>query len=318
METETAPEKTTIEKSITTRTLKSASGQEYNFPFLVVDSPDKWPEAASFCVRRTIPNTKIGIPIRGISYEDFDRIQEEYAIPAAPEPKSPGYEALRAAREDAILAKEVALIEISTGMKIPGDDSKEKVEFVKAKGKSDVDGLLSYVQDFGCCWVEGDAQTPLVSQYQSLCEEESVESATPFAMWSDAKDSSYSFIFQRPHDNFICEFPLRGISSEKDTAIRKATDPGEPECIPYKDPISGRISGVRHNPNDHKWLKRANKMQKKALILYLEATLPFSIPGETEEERAKWLGKRLIGDVAALKRYIDRNVTSFGASLSFF
>ncbi len=195
----------------------------------------------------------------------------------------------------------------------------DKIAFLRSKGKAEVQGLIGFIQDYGCCWDDNNTDSPLINQYRALQEQKAeVVNDAPFTLWSDAKDSSYSFVIQRPHDNYITEFQLRGISGERDQEIRRSTDPGEPGCIPYNDPRTGRTTGVQHNPNDVAWIKKANRLSKKALLMYIEATMPFAIPGADDKERAEWIGKRLVGDVAALKLFIDKTITSYGASMSFF
>ncbi|NOJ28247.1 MAG: hypothetical protein DA330_09585, partial [Nitrososphaera sp.] len=179
--------------------------------------------------------------------------------------------------------------------------------------------IVQFIESDAACHSGMNTIRPAIEQYRSACSRnaEIVSLSDSLEEWTVSSESKYTFWLQRPSDPYITEFHLSGLTREEALAIQKETDPGEPPAMPQRDD-RGRVIGQQPNPNDPLYQRKASQLNKRQLLLYLQKCMSFKIPGETEEERSGWLGKRLIGDLVLLKEFIETNILSAEGAIGTF
>ena len=320
-----APPPLTYQPSIVTRRLfVPGLSAEQDFQFAVIDSAEAWPEASQIRSKKLLPlgpGKKLQIDSSGISWDDYVAILQEPPIPEWPvgnTNKEPD-EAFLALREAATLDRRVLLIERATQKKIPGATKEDKRCFLKSRTAGEVEALMQFVNSDACCWSDLSLSTEMIERYRAACNAnaEIISLSDTMDEGSVSTESKYTFHLQRPGDSFISEFHLSGMAREEAIRIRKDCHPGDPPLMPQRNE-QGRPIGTTPNPNDPLYQIKVRKSNKRELLLYLQSCMAFPIPGNTEEDRSAWLGKRLIGDLTLLKEFIESNILSAEGSIQSF
>jgi hypothetical protein len=70
--------------------------------------------------------------------------------------------------------------------------------------------------------------------------------------------------------------------------------------------------------NEPRYLAQVKRIKLRKTIQYIQACLPFNIPGENEKEKNEWLGERICGDVLKLQLFIQNELVDYSWGLSFF
>jgi hypothetical protein len=307
--------------NIVERTLRlPGQATEVTFPFVVVDSPDAWPEASSLVGEKilTFGETKLRFKSHGVSYDEYIAIQHTHHIPEWSKKEADPTPEFIAERTMAVTDRRIALIEATMRKPVPGKTHDEKRSWLQSKTQGEIDALISFVNSHGCAWLDSNTRTTLISQYQAICEQNAmIVNVDSLECWGSALESKYFFLLQRPYDPYITEFQLRGLKREDVLRIQKECSPGDPPLLATHD-AGGRINGTVPNHSDPNYQLKMNKANKKELLMYLQLAMPFEIPGTTEVERMEWLGKRVVGDLTLLKQFIETRILSYQGELDLF
>lgn len=311
----------TLEKE--TRSYVSKDNTEHSFDFLVINSPEKWQEASSITGNFNMPLLGMGrtikFPLRGLSMKEWVDIEVQHKIPEWKEEKRKPTDEFLTQRELAIAAKRAHVIEVSSGKPIPGDSYTEKAIALQKLNPGEVQSLYVYIQDVVCANEDGS----LMQQFRELIADQAKENVlefTSFEDWQKASEYGYMFRMQRPTDNFILEFPLKNVSAEAKMTIELETRDPDPPMVPYRDPVTNRFVPNQMVPDttDMNWLARCRAVGQKRLVMFLNACLPFQIPGENQLKQYEWVASRLLGDVLRLQNFIENELCGYRSRFDFF
>lgn len=295
------------------------------FHFLVIDKPEKWEQATD--VTNTFPltipnaNKRIEIPMKGISYSQWATVMAKFPVPEHDgEGEPPAI--LIAAKDVARKERKLALFEIATGMTVPGKDFTERSRFIDQCNPGDIDSMEIFITR-DLCNTENFIG-PYLAVYSEMAArfpQENVVKIESFAdLMKESIDSTHAFKMNRLNQTYIVEFPLRVLSAEQKQEIEKQTAEPTPPMVPQIHPVTGQpIPGKRRiNRADASWIRNINRVDQKRTLLYLNACLPFKIPGDNEESQMKWIGDRLVGDVKQVNNYITDVILGLEGRYSFF
>lgn len=322
----------TFEKLLEKREVEYFTGLEKpktakaTFPFLVVDAPEKWPEAKEFTYEYNMPmlgtQDRLRFPLTGVSLAEWSEVDASVVVPEWDGEVGKESDEFLTVKNQAVAHKEVILLEKSLGKPIPGKSSEEKRAFLAQRNPGEIDALMLYIRDCACGWSDVDPQ--LVAEYQELLRKGTLQPEakqfTSFDDWKVATECTYCFRRQRMGDKYILEFPLKGITrADKERIEIETKEPPAPK-VPSRDAEGkmDRNAPTKEDRTDPSWLKMARAVYEKETVLLLQATLTFTIPGDNEKEQYDWISKRLVGDVMQLKKYIQTDLLTFTSRYNFF
>jgi len=299
----------------TRRLISTTNSQTREFDIMVIDSADKWDEATSFHSEYTMPilgsNKKLRFKLQGISYADWAKIEAANQIPDWTGEGEPSAEFTHQLDYIA-MCKNVAFFELSTGKKIPGNTPKDKVDFLSERNPGEINALFTFLTDKACALKDG----LLLADYEAFSRQAilpEVVEIEDFNSWSKASDSQYFFRMQRPFQDYILEFPIKGIDKD----VRKRIDdetkfPSPPQTLARRPGGKGfDPSQIVYDNKDPSYIKSCNAIEQKRTLLFMEQCLLFPIPGSTTKEKYDWLSKRLVGDVFRLRSFIQNDLLSY-------
>lgn len=307
-----------------TRKFKTRDQSECEFKFLVVDRPERWPEATHFHSVYEMPllgNTKkIHFHLTGVSLAEWDKMEVEHDIPDWNGDGKPDDDFL-AKRQQVVNEKMAHVFEISIGKKLPGSTWAEKADVLKKLNPGEVEALYHYVQNVACNYRDGRilANFAALSADRVETAEDMIE-FTDYAEWAKVTESAYFFRMQRAFEDYILEFPLKNMGSDTRSQIEIETRDPDPPKKPKRDPRTERLVPGETVPdlNDPHWRARCRVVAQKRAVLYFNACLPFTLPGSNHLEQYEWLSKRLMGDVVRLKSFIEEELCGYASRYSFF
>ena len=309
-----------------------ADGQKTQFNFLVIDKPEKWAPASesitTFKFQQAGSSRAVNIPLRGISWMEWEEIEMKFPLPEPEEDTNPNQitnkdkdKEFNRLTDLATNKRRASLFELSTGKSLPGETIDEKVASLKKMVAGSAASLFAFIMDESSNLREFDGT--LLRMYKDGIKNNSKITEVEFTGFSDffATASIGSFFqMQRPSDEFIVEFPLKNISDEEKQKIEESVTDPVPQSRPGKNPITGKP-----DPNfpifatqEPRYREAMRAAARQRLVMKLEAVLPFKIPGANFEERYKWVGARLLGDVFKLSEFITKEVMNYGGRISFF
>lgn len=276
---------------------------------VVVDQADKWPEAASV-KGSTIIDTfggQMEFEYRAMSYAEYMAQNEEVPDPVPPMREINGMERPDLDNPDHQLAEAecsfkrmVRAIDMCW-RSLPGDNLGEKVKWVQENFYREGEIIHLYQQIMRVSGLSAGAPVMPVSTA-------SVVKADPQS-WATNSRHRVGYAIRRAGVELV--FELSGLSQVKQNQIASATRPPDPPMKPKKNRLTGRPEGTFADVNDEKYRRACADMKKFERVLQLEAALPFSIPGTTNEDRHEWLGKRPAFEVLNLLSHLNANVTSY-------
>jgi hypothetical protein len=118
--------------------------------------------------------------------------------------------------------------------------------------------------------------------------------------------------------------PLKGIPAKVYYSIRQQTMPIKPPMKrePQTDRRGKLVVGANplevEDRDDPDYRKSVDEMANKGQTLILDAALTFPIPGNTWQEKHKWLMDRLPGDVDKLYNFIILELLNLGAKVGSY
>jgi len=288
--------------------------KDTKFKIIIVDSPEKWSDANNLLFEQSVDfsiNRKMLFKFRGIPYSVWNYAMMNYKILDDTEQnKEPNRVAL--------LSRKIHLLEHATGVKFNGNTIDEKIANYEQKPIKFVDQLNSLINDIVC----GVSDGPLMLAYKKELEKapSTIENFGSFDELDSINQSEFELYIQRPFQNHILVFPIKAISNSEKQAIENQIPRPTPPLKPRRD-SAGRIdytSSPEPDINDPGYLAKLRIAAEKRITLYLDACLPFNIPGNAFTEKSEWIGKKLVGDVHKLHRFIEDNVINYTGGYSFF
>ena len=308
------------------REIHTKDGQKYSYKFLVIDSPDKWLPASSYSCDYIMqsPGSSDGLRFKfqGVSFqqlEDIEWVHEEPDLPPASDRSQEQEQQYRVW----LMTKRANLFEVSSGKKIPGEDYYAKARFLLSKfNDADVEAMHKFIQSSAAALGDGI----LMQRYYDLALERSNQGQNKVVEFKDMGDweefckASYSFLMQRPADDYIIEFPLKNLTAEQKISIEFETkEPPAPQ-MPSRDPatrkfIPGKMEPDFKNPG---WRAKCREIAHKRTAILIESCLMFEIPGTNISEKYNWISQRTCGDVYRLKTFIEDEVCNYHSRLKSF
>lgn len=308
-----------------TRKLKDDK-REVPFQFLVVDSPEKWQPAREVPCVYDMPivgsSQKMRFNCRAISSKEWEFLEASHPIPQwiyegdPPEDHKTNQEKARSART-------IATLELALDKKFPGETFDEKLAVLNNKMPGEIDSLMIFVHRNLCNWDKFSSE--LLAQYELMIrtapqEPKDIVEFSGFENWLTASEVKYFYRMCRPQQDYILEFPLRGLT--KNDKERFDTETKEPQApmVPAIDSTTKKIKRGEMIPNtqDPNWIKVIRGIAQKRTVLILEACLPFTIPGTDIASKYEWIAERPIGDLSRLKTFIEEEFLSYGSRLNSF
>jgi hypothetical protein len=303
------------------------NGESYSFNFLVIDRAEKWLGVNDYehkTILRSNGNRKgLVLPLKGLSYEQWSEIEFEHIRPDIPDNidslEQSAQDAYKKKVDEALQARTVKVMEVSTGKSIPGNTIEEKLHFLQSLGMGEAEALHDKVVDYYSACDPGD-QVPI---YRALTKQVKPEEQIVFQSFDDWLSLSYAGMplqWQHPWEDFLIEFPLKKITQEEYDDIFKEYAPPNPPERPGKNPVTGKLDPKTplRNFSDRNYRNRTREVAVTRLVALLDLLLPFQIPGNNEKDKAKWLGSRLLGDVTALEQFLNLELRNYKARFDFF
>ncbi len=316
------PDPFTSKEEIEVRTI-IVEGVPRPFRVMTVDSAEKWKEASeyklSYCMYIQSANQRMTIPMNAISLQQWDALEQAHVIPQWRIEGQKPTDEFDIKHKLAILNKQIAIFELAIGKKIPGANATEKQRWLEERSSGDAIAITNYIFDVACGFESGR----LVADYnQALSTGNSDASKviefTDFADWDVASKTKHFFRMSRSFEDYIMEIPMSGITSAKKAEIEQETKEPDAPMLPSKLP-NGRfdVTNIVPNYEDYNYLKSVRAVQQRRTVLYLNACLPFQIPGQNFLEQYAWLSRRIVGDVQSIRQFIDRDMMSYRGRLDF-
>lgn len=313
------------------RVFNEEDGGQSRFDVLVIDKPEKWLPAKEHSEKLDIktPGTERikRFNLNAISYHEWENIEDSNPLPELKQDEygndntsDPQFlEAHNRVHE----ARNILFIEASIGEKITGTTTEEKTAWLNKRSSGEFQRIVSFVKRTMGALTDGvtlDQYNAVVMSDVSVGDTAAVKEVKSLTDWEEVDDSYGCFRISRPFENYIVEFPVKAISSEVKSEIEKACTPPIPPKGPYVDPITGKIDPRRVMPNvkDPHYLQKVNQMHSKKLLMLVQAALIFEIPGNTHEEKIRWLTDRIVGDVVKLRRFIDEELLGYKQQFDSF
>lgn len=298
-------------------------------PVLVVDSPEKWLAADMRKVTMSMElpgnNRVLRIPMRGLSMTEWTNVEQTHPIPewnAEEDGPEPGD--FQQLKTDAIDNRVIAIMEIATGQKFPGESLEAKREWLRKRNEAECDAIRAFIRRNLQNFSNDNAPLtmPLLNRYeldQSLQPINEVEFAS-FEDWKAATEVEHVLRFQRWGDPYIVEIPMRSLSAELSNSILENTKEPTPPKVPMRDALTGTfIRGEdRYNRHDMQYLRKLRAANQLRLAKFCNACLMFAIPGENELAQYQWLAGRLAGDVTRVQSFIENDILGITARYNFF
>jgi len=297
---------------------------EFIFNVLKIDSPEKWQPAQNTkrLFHWNIGNKTLKVNLSGISYGKWSEIEDSAPIPERPNSDDiQEQDKYQEEFEKQLTRKRILSMESATGMEIPGSIIEEKEEWIKRKSDKELESIFDYIQSNVCCIGNGN----LDEEYKQVLLESDLNGVSidlkSLEDWDDANAVEHTLRFNRPGEDYIVEIPLNGISKDIRKKIESETKDPLPPKILKRDPKSRKFdpsAPPEYNFKDPNWIKRVNDLAKKRMVLLFDTCLTFDIPGNSTEEKYKWISDRLLGDVIKLRDFIRNELIGFSEYRDFF
>ncbi len=311
------------ESHVEEKTVETPDGVE-SFPFVTVDNAEKWRPAAdhNFTATIGINGTEKRFKLRGLSYAFWEAMERSNPLPeqevdALGNPvESTAY---RKKLDDAISIRQITVIEKATGIAFPGNNIHEKLSNFRTLPPAETKQLYDSVVGNAGAFTEGR----LLGQYELASSRaikgQGIKDIDSFDLWTAASQTNAMFRLQRGSQPFILEFLLKSISSDTKQNIEELCKLPEPPKSHKRDPVTKRLLANVTEPNykDTSWLEKCRVIEQKEMVLVLESVLLFTIPGNNAQEKYTWISERLIGEVVALKNFIDNEIYGYRTKIAF-
>lgn len=302
-----------------TRTL-NINDQKVEIDFLVVDSPEKWELAEHSSGHYDMPmpgsSRRMRFACKGVSAAQWEEVEVLHPIPQWCEPDVPEPPEFRKGHKILSELKAMRVMEISIGMTFPGKSESERLAWLNQRPDGEREALWNYIHNE----VLGFNNGRFTAMLRNHKEELQIEEFKNFDDWAVAEQSKYFLRIHRPLQNYIVEFPIRGISAEQKTALIEECKDPDPPREPWIDPQTKRhVAGKTiANLNHPGWLRQMRAVAQKRTAMMFEMALPFDMPGSTYKDKYNWIVTHLAGDLVHIQRFIVNDVVGYGGRYDFF
>jgi len=286
----------------------------------VVDvlKPEDWTPAEEVSDLRWIPTASGDkqFKLRALSYLEENETYSKIKDPEVPaikrnrqvikNPEDPEYQK---ALSRANFLRNVMKVDLCWA-KIPGETIEEKGDWFDKNMKREGE-LVNLVNEIN--------EVSGYGSIQKQDEDDNIDDKPMMMMTPDqwAKSSQKPVYFKIERKDVILRFKLNGISGKRTKEIEIACDPGNPPREPIRG-IDGRTSNEPlPNPNNPRYIKKKADMLLAERMMFIEDALPFKFPGETIEDKTKWLGARPAGEVVNLYRFVRVDNLSYKDKTDF-
>lgn len=304
-----------------TITVKS-DDKEKKLKILCIDSVEMFPKAIDY---KTTFTTKIGdktatFQCRAISYGEWESIEMLFPDPEIDSSKvgQAGYtNEIEIKRKEMKLMRKVLMIEKCLGMKIPSDSMNEKAEWISKRfPESQTGDLFEFLLSTGSNFPE-ETSEDIASLESSKIEE--IINISDISQWEDICNTDIIFRMQRPEQDYIIEISVNQIPEQSKRQIEQQCIAPIPPSRPGRDPNSGKPSEAHpiYNYSDENYLKAISMNRVKRQVLNFESAI-FKIPGDTLEEKQKWVSERILGDILLIQHFLQNKIYGTTGAVSFF
>lgn len=295
------------------------------FNFLVIDSPEKWEAASEFkrTFRLTLPGADkvLEIPMIGLSYDQFNEVLSKHPIPEWDGEGEPN-EVFKVNQKTIGIRRRIDLLEMALGKKIQGESYDEKRVMLEKTNPGNIEEMYAFITgELSNTALHRGIYLAGYLDIKARFPQETVEQIGSFEdFFAATNDVTHFLRMNRGGQDYIVEFPLKTLTQETKEEIEKRCVEPQPPLIPSFHPITRKpIPGKpKQNYEDPQYIRAYNKYMKLRTIMYLNACLPFRIPGETEDEQSKWIGSRLVGDVRQVNDFINDVILGIEGRYNFF
>lgn len=315
-------DKKEFEKRIIT-TEENGRVTEREFSIHVIKSADDFKLAAEYpqtfySMKLLGRNQVMRIPLRGVSFGEWEVIDSQYHIPEVSE-DADEKEKQKQKDEKSRLTKlrYVKVFELSTGKSITGETEEEKAEWLSDNfGVGELEALFTCILEKSSNIHEGN----LLIEYENSSRQSTpvVSEFTGFDDWVATSKIGSIFRMQRPFEDFIVEIPLKQITDRQKKSIDEQTKVPLPPSRPKIDKKTGMQVGAIYDYNNPTFKAQSKLSNRKNIILLFETCLNFSLPGDTQEKKFKWVSDLLLGDVIKIRNFIENEVFGYRSKIDFF
>ena len=279
-----------------------------------LSKPGDWLPAAE--IQSTVDvqqlNGTARFKVCAMSYQHYQDAFKETPTPEVPVLKAGGREEAnpqdkhyQEARAEAEFKRMVRFID-SCSIKIPGDNLAEKAKWASENLWRDQEVQSLYG---GIANLSG-----FVSGFKERVAPVVTEITDP-AQWATLTRSSSMFCFQRA--GITIGFRVKPVSRLLQERIEAETEPPLPPKIPKVSSPRNKPEFV-DNPDDPKHVAKCGELARRRLVAFLEASLPFQIPGADYEAKHAWIAQRPAGEVLKLYNHVMLEVNGYRSRVSFF
>jgi hypothetical protein len=307
-----------------TRKINTKTGVK-EFKIIKIERAEDWPTADKFEMDYLMsqPNskTKIRIPMKGISLSAWEKIEADNIIPQVqeddPDEVKDDIAQMAAVAEN---KKTISLFEEVIGQKIPGESFEEKISFLNKRNAGEIDAIKFFIRTRAGAISDGS----LIGEYLTAIDSDTKQEViqfTGFDDWKTATESKHTLRIHRPFEDYIVEFPVKGLSQEKKQEITERTKEPKPPMVPARskeDPRRFDRNRLIPNRTDPSFLQQVRAANQLRTAMYFNECMMFTIPGGNEMEQYNWIASHLIGDVLKLKNFIEDEIANYMGYYDFF
>lgn len=302
------------------RKLTVENNRDRYFGVLVIDSPELWQQAevmrTSYTMRPGGNSAEVTFNLTPLKLASVELIESTNIVPSEPR-EGESKDEYEARKQRIVDRKLIEQLEIALGDKIPGNDFEQKTEWLNRRLPAEIMALQNYIGNTLAALDDGN----VLSDYSKYSRQQQTEKIiSSFADWDEGATAKYTFRMARPWENYILEFPLRGITAAEKKAIHESTPDPEPPMTLAIDPRTKKRIPNQMVPNydDPAYMARRRSNEQKKIVAYFSHCLTFDIPGDNPKEKYDWISLHVTGDVLKLKDFIDSNVISYRDRYDFF
>ena len=263
-------------------------------------------------------NKVIEIPIRGISYGEWEEIENKlHVTELSEESTEQEKEKQKIEKEKNVGLRRVKVFELATDKNVPGETDEDKVTWLSENiSAAELDALFNCIIERGSNINDGIA----LNEYNSALRNSKpvVSTFSGFDDWVSASNLGSIFRMQRPFEDFIIEVNLRQVTDSRKKQIDEQSKAPPPPSRPKIDKSTGRQIGMLYDYNNPNYKAQTKIANRKSLVNIFEACLPFSLPGDSVDKKYKWISELLLGDVIKLRNFIENEVFNYRNRIDFF
>lgn len=289
--------------------------EEKKIEVINVTSAELWTAAADVRQEVSIKSVEgsFTFDVRALSYAEDQKIMKDYPNPEVPEVQR-GRMVVRNYEDEKYLdacaeqrfKRMVASIDLCWDV-IPGDSIDEKSKWAQEN-----------------IWRGGDmknlySQIMAVSGFGAGAKKDEDCLGVKIKKASDwVKASRAPSVYKFTRGKAETHFNVTGIKGTTVKQIETSTNPGPAPLEFQTGPLGVDKKAPKiPNPKDPKYVQRCEELSEARRVLWLDEALGFKIPGDTMEDKVKWLGARPTGEVNELVGFLSTDIMSYRDRVDF-